>query len=191
MKETDQIPAPAEQQTICFIEIVGFRIFQFHAKPHHFPVVPVQCGKHLRLGLHKCPGTEVMQILQNEEDGAVCDRQGGDIILPGPVDVPVAQLVIQIAQAEPDEIPLILFGVRRNQITKASVYILCGVQQVAQFQPIPARQIPPSAYKTAGFAIDGEKLTVYNGGYIKQITVMKRRDLSSVEAITTPMQKKA
>lgn len=47
------------------------------------------------------------------------------------------------------------------------------------------------AYKTAGFAIDGEKLTVYNGGYIKQITVMKRRDLSSVEAVATPMQKKA
>ena len=47
------------------------------------------------------------------------------------------------------------------------------------------------AYKTAGFAIDGEKLTAYGGGYIKQITVMKRRDLSSVEAVSTPMQKKA
>lgn len=47
------------------------------------------------------------------------------------------------------------------------------------------------AYKTAGIAIDGEKITTYNGGFTKQITVMKTRDLSSVEQVATPMQKKA
>lgn len=47
------------------------------------------------------------------------------------------------------------------------------------------------ARKTAGVAIEDGKITVYNGGYIKQITVMKSRDLSSVEAVATPMQKKA
>lgn len=47
------------------------------------------------------------------------------------------------------------------------------------------------AHKTAGISIEDGKITAYNGGYIKQITVMKTRDLSSVEAIATPLQKKA
>lgn len=47
------------------------------------------------------------------------------------------------------------------------------------------------AKRTAGIAIDGDKITTYNGGYIKQITVIKAKDLSSIERIATPMQKKA
>ena len=47
------------------------------------------------------------------------------------------------------------------------------------------------AYKTAGIAILGDKITAYSGGYIKQITVIKARDVSSVERITTPLREKA
>ena len=46
------------------------------------------------------------------------------------------------------------------------------------------------AYKTAGVSIDGEKITTYNGGLVKQITVMKAKNLASVECISTPMQSK-
>ena len=46
-------------------------------------------------------------------------------------------------------------------------------------------------YKTAGVAIDGDKITAYNGGFVKEITITKARNLSSVERIATPMQRKA
>ena len=47
------------------------------------------------------------------------------------------------------------------------------------------------AYNTAGITANEKKITAYSGGFIKQITVLKTRDLSSVEEVTTPLRARA
>ena len=40
-------------------------------------------------------------------------------------------------------------------------------------------------YKTSGVGIDGKMITIYSGGFIQSITVMRASALSSVESVTT------
>jgi uncharacterized membrane protein YdbT with pleckstrin-like domain len=47
------------------------------------------------------------------------------------------------------------------------------------------------SYKNSGIAIDGDKITVYNGSIIKTCTVIYAKNLIGVEDITTPLRKKA
>ena len=46
-------------------------------------------------------------------------------------------------------------------------------------------------YKTNGLAIDNGKITAYNGGFTKNITVFKAKNLIAVANVTTPLRKKA
>ena len=46
------------------------------------------------------------------------------------------------------------------------------------------------SFHTNGVAVDGEKLTVYSGGFNKNITVFMAKHLVAVEDVTTPLRKK-
>jgi len=46
------------------------------------------------------------------------------------------------------------------------------------------------SYQTNGLAVDNRKITVYSGGFIKNITVFMAKNLISVENVTTPLRKK-
>ena len=46
------------------------------------------------------------------------------------------------------------------------------------------------SYRTNGIALDGQKITVYSGGFLKNITVFKAKSLVAVENVTTPLRKK-
>ena len=46
------------------------------------------------------------------------------------------------------------------------------------------------SYHTNGLAVEGNKLTVYSGGFNKNITVFMARHLVAVENVTTPLRKK-
>ncbi len=47
------------------------------------------------------------------------------------------------------------------------------------------------AYKNNGVAINGNKITVYNGSIVKTCTIINAKNLIGVEDITTPLRKKA
>ena len=46
------------------------------------------------------------------------------------------------------------------------------------------------AYHTNGIAIEGKKITVYSGGFTKNVTVFMAKHLVAVEDVTTPLRKK-
>ena len=46
------------------------------------------------------------------------------------------------------------------------------------------------AYHTNGIAVEGGKITAYNGGFNKNITVFMAKHLVSVEKVTTPLRRK-
>ncbi len=46
-------------------------------------------------------------------------------------------------------------------------------------------------YKTASVSLKEGKITVYSGGFVKQITVFNRKNLIAVERVTTPCRQKA
>ena len=45
-------------------------------------------------------------------------------------------------------------------------------------------------YKTAGVAIDGDKITLYNGGLSKAVTTIHAKNLVAIENVTTPKRQK-
>ena len=45
-------------------------------------------------------------------------------------------------------------------------------------------------YRTSGLATSGERITVYSGGFTKNVTVFKAKNLVAVEEVTTPLRKK-
>ena len=45
-------------------------------------------------------------------------------------------------------------------------------------------------YKTAGVAIDGDKITLYNGGLAKSVTTIHAKHLVAIENVTTPKRQK-
>ena len=45
-------------------------------------------------------------------------------------------------------------------------------------------------YHTNGFAVENEKITVYNGSFNKNVTVFMAKHLIAVESVTTPLRKK-
>lgn len=47
------------------------------------------------------------------------------------------------------------------------------------------------AYQINGIAINSEKITVYSGGFTKNVTVFMRKNLIAVNSVTTPLRKKA
>jgi putative membrane protein len=46
------------------------------------------------------------------------------------------------------------------------------------------------SYRTNGIAVNGEKITAYSGGFVKNITVLMARNLIAVQNVTTPLRKK-
>ena len=46
------------------------------------------------------------------------------------------------------------------------------------------------SYRTNGIAVENEKITVYSGGFAKNVTVFKSKNLIAVESVTTPLRKK-
>lgn len=46
------------------------------------------------------------------------------------------------------------------------------------------------AYKNAGLAISGDRITLYGGGYIRRVTTVLCKSLVAVEEVTTPMRQK-
>lgn len=47
------------------------------------------------------------------------------------------------------------------------------------------------SYQINGLAVNNEKITVYSGGFVKNVTVFKSKNLVAVENVTTPLRKRA
>lgn len=47
------------------------------------------------------------------------------------------------------------------------------------------------AYKTNGIAVSEDKITTYSGGFTKNVTIFKSKNLVAVESVTTPLRQKA
>ena len=78
-------------------------------------------------------------------------------------------------------IPMLILG------TDAVVILAVGIAVLGVFALIFGIKLCSAllTYHTAGISIDGKKITVYDGGFVKQVTVMLRDSVSSVEEITT------
>ena len=46
------------------------------------------------------------------------------------------------------------------------------------------------SYRINGMALENDKITVYSGGFIKNVTVFKAKHLVAIEDVTTPLRKK-
>ena len=99
-----------------------------------------------------------MQVLQDEEHGFAALGQRGDVLRPGCVDAAVAQLVIQVAQAQLDEGAHVLGGIGRDKRGQLAKAIPRGVQQMADFQGIPVPKLLRAADEAAGLFRIGEFL---------------------------------
>ena len=72
-------------------------------------------------------------------------------------------------------------------ISTVALAILCAALTVILLKFISALL----AYRTSGIAVDGGKLTAYSGGFIKNVTVFKAKNLIAAEIVTTPLRKRA
>ena len=67
------------------------------------------------------------------------------------VNVSVANLMVDIVDAQLNKVADIGFCERRNQILQNTEVIFCPIQEVSDFQGIPVHKISPAANKAAGF----------------------------------------
>ncbi len=74
-----------------------------------------------------------------------------------------------------------------TSVTSAVVFAISGIALLI----IALKTVSATlSYKTNGIAVNGEKITVYSGGIIKNITVFMARNLVAIENVTTPLRKK-
>lgn len=74
-----------------------------------------------------------------------------------------------------------------TEVISAVAFIIFGVA----FIVIALRLVSAIlSYRTNGIAVENEKITVYSGGFAKNVTVFKSRNLIAVESVTTPLRKK-
>lgn len=77
-----------------------------------------------------------------------------------------------------------------NASLSATAAVLLAILGIALFVLALKTVSAALSYRTNGIAVNGEKITVYSGGFIKNITVLTARNLIAVENVTTPLRKK-
>ena len=92
-----------------------------------------------------------MQVLNQKEQPFAGSTELYDILCAVRVDIAVAQLVIQVSEAEFDVIDFIRSRRGRKIIGQRPVQILCGMPKLADLQGIPALHFLPAADKAARF----------------------------------------
>lgn len=80
-----------------------------------------------------------------------------------------------------------LLKVPSTVITAVSLAI-CGVVFVVLIIKLVSAAL---SYNNNGLAVNRDKITVYNGGFTKNVTVFMSKNLIATEDITTPLRKKA
>ena len=80
-----------------------------------------------------------------------------------------------------------ILGVSGATVATVSVFALLAAAIVIGIKAISAFL----AYKNNGIALKDGKITVFSGGFTRQITVFTLNDIIAVEDVTTPLRKKA
>ena len=142
---------PTEEQFVALGKIAVITAVVAHQPRQYRVVLPRKLIQQFCFGCGKFSGSQIMQILQNEERSLIGKGQSLLRSFPCRVNVSVADFMVEIIQAQFHEIAEIITGIYRHQFTKNTEIILCTVKEITNLQRIPVCKISFAANKTAGF----------------------------------------